>query len=241
MEYKAYSFDLDDNLLKLPTVIYLKADGGNIKEFTTHEFEKIRPDLDKLKLELTEDSFRGCRDDDQFLIDIEKATKAGSWENLVNCVVQHASIFAIITARGHSPLAIRRGLKKAIIKHITEEQLEKFSRKFSERYSLKIDGKDQEEILDDYLDLCKFYPVTNHEIKEILGSEEVSELKALAFEDFQKYIRKHVADNFGEKTVVKIGFSDDSIVHLKKMVNATLKKHGLFFYQTDDDGKMDFL
>mgnify|MGYP000557168914 CR=1 FL=1 len=41
MEYKAYSFDLDDNLLKIPTLVYLKDKDNNIKEFSTLEFEKF--------------------------------------------------------------------------------------------------------------------------------------------------------------------------------------------------------
>lgn len=235
MEYKAYSFDLDDNLLKLPTKIYLKDKSGKTKAFSTLEFERIRPNLEELNLKVTKDSFKDFFDDKKFLIDINKATKAGSFKNLEKCVTKHASIFAIITARGHAPKALKKGLKQAILKNISKTQLEKFHKTFSEKYKIK--SKTIEESLDKYLDLCKFYPTNNPEIKKKFGSTDTSELKSLAFEEFQKYIKKYVAKNFGEKTEVKIGFSDDSMSHLKKMVNNILKKHGLFFYRTGDDGK----
>ncbi|MBT6690554.1 hypothetical protein HN903_01855 [archaeon] len=241
MEYKAYSFDLDDNLLKLPTLIYLENKDKEQVKLSTLEFEKIRPNLKKLNLKITTESFKDFCEDSQFLIDINKATKAGSWGNLVNCIVHHASIFAIITARGHSPEAIKKGIKLTIEKYIPKSQLKKFSETFSMKYNLQLEDKSREEILDIYLDLCKFYPVNNKNIKEKLKAEDVGELKSLAFEDFQNYITKYVKEKFGEETKVKIGFSDDSIFHLNKMVNNILKKHGLFFYQTNDEGKNNFI
>lgn len=241
MEYKAYSFDLDDNLLKLPTLIYLEDENGEEKEFTTHEYEKMRSSLEELKLKITENSFRSFREDKQFLTDIEKSTKAGSWRNLVNCITKHASIFAIITAREHSPDTIREGLRRMIIKHISKEELDKFVTKFSEKYGIQAEGKTQEEILDIYLDLCKFYPVNNPKLREMFESTDVSELKSRAFEDFQSYIKEYVAEKFGKDTFVKIGFSDDSVLHLNRMINNILKKHGLFFYHTSDEGKSDFI
>ena len=120
MEYKAYSFDLDDNLLKLPTVVYLKNEADEVVEFSTLDFEKLRPGLKDSGFRVFADSFKAFHDDAQFLRDIEIAVKAGSWDNLVNCVVEHASVFAIITARGHSPVALRNGLKAGIIKNFSK-------------------------------------------------------------------------------------------------------------------------
>lgn len=241
MEYKAYSFDLDDNLLKLPTKTYLKNKEGKIESFTTLKFEKIRPNLEQLNLKITADSFKDFANDEQFLIDIEKSTKAGSWINLVNCIVQHASIFAIITARGHSPSALKKGMEKAIVKNLTKEQLKKFQETFNQKYKIQDTNKTPEETLKIYLDLCKFYPVTNKEIKTKFKSQDVSELKSLVFEEFRQYVYSYVEETFGKDVKIKIGFSDDSITHLKKMVNDILKKHGLFFYQTKGKSKQNFI
>ena len=237
MEYKAYSFDLDDNLLRLPTLIYLKDENGGVKEFSTSEFEKIRSNLGKLGLRISKDSFEGFRDNEQFIVDINNSVKAGSWRNLEKCIVKHASIFAIITARGHSPLTIRKGLRQAIINNISDEQLEIFVQNFLSKYNIEIDDKSVENVLDVYLDLCKFYPVSDEGIKNKFGSEDISELKFLAFEDFRGYVTKYIKEFFGEDTTVKIGFSDDSSSHLNKMVNNILAKEGLFFYRTDSEGK----
>jgi len=241
MEYKAYSFDLDDNLLKLPTEISLKQPTGKILKISTLEFEKIRSSLKKLNLEIIPKSFEDFRSDEQFLIDINKSKKAGSWKNLENCIIQHTSIFAIITARGHTPKALKEGLKLAIIKNISKSQLQKFTQKFTTKYKIKSENLTQEEILDKYLNLCKFYPLNNPETIKKFKTKDLGELKALAFEDFQNYIKKHVRENFGKKIKVKIGFSDDSIFHLKKIISSILKKHGIFFYQTSDKGKTSFI
>jgi len=239
MQYKSYAFDLDDNLLTLPTKITLKTPTSKIKKFSTLEFEKIRPNLKQKKLSITPTSFKDFHSDTQFLKDIRSSKKAGSWQNLVNCIVKHTSIFAIITARGHSPEAIREGLKLIIIRNLSKSHLEKFYKKFSELY--KIQTKSPEEALDVYLNLCKFYPVSNSVVKKSLGSTNTEELKSLAFEDFQVYVKEYVKNKLGEETKVTIGFSDDSIFHLKKLVNDSLKKHGLFFYQTTAEGENNFI
>lgn len=246
MKYKAYSFDLDDNLLTLPTKVILGTLDGGTKEFSTHEYERIKPDMKKLGYKLIDSSFEKFSADSQFLEDIIHAKKAGSWQNLVNCIAHHASIFAIITARGHSPEIIRQGLRKVILESFTEDQLEEFSKKFQTKY--KIQANSPEEALDKHLDLCKFYPLDNTKMKSLLGSkemvemkhlgpDEMAELKYLAFKDFQTYINKYVKEKFGEDTEITIGFSDDSIVNLKRMMNEILNSHGLFLYQTTENGK----
>jgi len=242
MEYKAYSFDLDDNLVSIPTVVYLKDKNENIKEFSTLEFEKIRGNMEELGLREFSDSFLNFDLDEAFFKDLEKSIIAGSWKNLVNCVTKHASVFAIITARRHDKEALRKGIKILIFKNFTKKNFEDFRNSFTEKYKNYKDVKTDEELLDLYLDLCKFYPVNNKETKKELGNDlGTSELKAVAFEDFQKYVNLYVKEKFGDKCKIKIGFSDDSILHLKSIVNSVLKKHGLFFYQTKKEGKESFI
>ncbi len=91
------------------------------------------------------------------------------------------------------------------------------------------------------MNLCNFYPVNNNSIKNKFKIQDIGELKALAFEDFQNYIKKYVKEKFEKNTKIKIGFSDDSIFHLKKIISNILKKHGIFFYQTTDKGKINFI
>ncbi len=238
MEYKAYSFDLDDNLLKIPSFVYLEDENGNEVKFSTSEFEKIRQDIDKLKLKINKNSFREFKDDKKLMEDIKKSSEAGSWRNLIKCVSKHASIFAIITARGHSPLALREALKYKILEKISEEEMNNFRKQFIEKYPDSVYDKSNEEIFEIYLDKCKFYPVTHKSILKKYKCEDVSELKAKVFDEFYKYIHKYVRKYLGKKTQIKIGFSDDSPHHLNKMINSILEKYGLFFYQTIDDKKI---
>jgi hypothetical protein len=237
MEYKAYSFDLDDNLLKLPTKVKLKNKDGKIVEFSTLEYEEIFPKMGKFGFEVTKDSFSEFYDDEKFLIDLENASLAGSFKNLETCIVKHASIFSIITARGNSPKAIKEGLKKVIVKRLNSEKLEEFKESFIKKYGENYSKNSIDEVLDFYLEMCRFYPVNNKLIKEKFNLKDISELKSRCFSEFRDYVKKHVRENFGEDFEVKVGFSDDSIVHLNKMINDILKEHGLFFFKTKDDGK----
>jgi hypothetical protein len=243
MEYKAYSFDLDDNLVKMPTKVSLKDASGEIKFFATLEFEKIRSKMEELGLKLHENSFMAFRDDEQFFRDLEFAEIAGSWENLVNCVAYHANIFSIITARGHHPQTLKAGIKKIIINNFSEEQIEKFKIKFAEKFMYDTGEMTIDEILDIYLSFCKFYPVTHSLIREEFGKDKtVGELKAATFGKFREYVYTFVKEKFGDDVEIKIGFSDDSADNLSNIVNDTLKKQGLFFYHTKENSKKtDFI
>lgn len=242
MEYKAYSFDLDDNLLKMPTSVYLLDKNNNKKTFSTLEFEKVRPNMEKLELKEFDDSYIDFEDDKKFFEDIENSKEAGSWRNFVKCLTKHGSIFAIITARGHSKKTLREGIEKIILKKFTEKNFRDFRNMFYLKIRKFEENEATEKLLSEYLDLCKFYPVNNSEIKKEFGWDlNTSELKAIAFENFQKYINKYVKEKFGDKIKIKIGFSDDSLSHLRSIVNSILKKHGLFFYQTKDTGKENFI
>ncbi len=176
----------------------------------------------------------------KFFVDISNSEKSGSWRNLEKCLTKHTSIFSIITARGHSIQTLKAGIKTAILKYISKENLKMFCSDFLEKYNVKVKDKSIGNVLDSYLELCRFYPCSNPEIREKFGCDDISELKSLAFEEFRDYITKYVKDNFGEDMGVKIGFSDDSRGHLNKMVNNILEKEGLFFYNTRDGKKWKY-
>lgn len=236
MEYKAYSFDLDDNILSLPTKVYLTNKKGKEEEFSTCDFEKNRGKLKELNLKITEKSFRNFKDDKVLLKDLKSAQKAGSWRNFKKCILKHTSLFAIITARGHSIEGLREAIEEVILKNLTNDELKEFKDKYIKKYkkekinSIKL-------ALKDYLDNCKFYPTDNIKIKEKFGIEDTSELKSLCFQEFREYIYEFVKNKFGNDVIIKIGFSDDSILHLKKITSKILEKENLFFYQTKENKK----
>lgn len=242
MEYKAYSFDLDDNLLVMPTKVILENSSGKKKEYNTKDFEEIRNKLEKMKLRVIPETFKNFADDEQFLKDIKDSKEAGSWKYLIDCIVTHASIFAIITARGHSPEVLKEGLKLRVLSVLSDKQLNQFVESFKKNFNENISNKSAEELLEIYFNHCKFYPATYPALKERYGSEKtVSEIKAIAFRDFRKYLEKYVEENFKEKVDLKIGFSDDSTAHLSSIANSVLKDYGFFFFQTKEQGVSDFI
>ena len=242
MEYKAYSFDLDDNLLILPTRVVLETRAGKKEEYNTKDFEEIRNKLEELKLKVIPETFKNFGDDEQFLKDMKASKKAGSWPYLIECIVNHASIFAIITARGHSPEILKEGLKRKLLEELTKEQLKEFVEAFKEKFKDDVTNKSAEEIFEIYLNHCRFYPTTYPPLKEKYGKDKaVSDIKAIVFREFRKYLVKHTEETFKEKVDLKIGFSDDSTAHLSSIANSVLKDYGFFFFQTKETGVSDFI
>lgn len=242
MEYHAYSFDLDDNLLVLPTKVILLDKEGNKKEFTTQRFEKIRNKLDKMDLKIFKGSFYNFENNEQFYKDLKKAKKAKSWKYLIDCIVIHASIFAIITARGQEAETIKKGLKEEVLKELTKEQLKNFMKIFQQKFKQDLSDKKPEEVLDIYFDQCKFYPCSNPSIWDKYGREKtISDLKAVTFRDFRKYLESYLKQNFDKPMVLKIGFSDDSTAHLSSIANSVLKDYGFFFFHTKKSGVSEFI
>lgn len=241
MEYKAYAFDLDDNLLKMPSLIYLEDENGKEKIFDTLEFEKIRPKLKEMNLQIKKDSYREFKGRKIILKQIDSAKPAGSWRNLIKCISKHASLFAIITTRGHPPRILKKAIKSKILKEFSKRDLEKFKKKYCKRYNLDPKNKSIKRLLSCYLNKCRFYPINNEKIKRKFKVTDLSELKVESFEHFRRYLKRHVKSAFGQNTKIKIGFSDDSLNHLNKMMEKLEKEEGLYLYQTTNNQKKRFM
>jgi hypothetical protein len=122
-----YFFDIDDNLLILPTVLYLwNAETGKEQEISSAQYAAVQPDLGRPGLwhawAARAQTFRDFRDtpgtatqDQPFLRDLRRALdgpgpwQGPSWPLLVHCADSQRSI-ALVTARGHAPATIRAGL-----------------------------------------------------------------------------------------------------------------------------------
>jgi len=166
-----YSLDWDDNIMKMPTKIYLIDDDGNQVGMDTHEFAKYRS---KVGVEsfyyknhkivgfapncLSEFKEEGSL---QFLIDIETAQLVNSgWEKL-RYSINNGIIFAIITARGHSPNTLKKAVSKLIEMErggISKQELLISLRKF--RNLKKLNQMNNAELIRDYLNRCFFVPVS---------------------------------------------------------------------------------
>jgi hypothetical protein len=252
---KYYAFDWDDNLMYMPTKIYLKDEDGNSVGMSTEDFAEYRSEVGKEPFEyeghaivgFDDDAFRDFKvtGDKKFLVDAMKAPTGPAWDDFVEAV-NNGSIFAIVTARGHTPSVLKNGVYNLIKKNkhgLNEKELVKNLRKYR-------DISDEEDMTDDelvrtYLEMCKWHPVTFGE-----GSAaNPEELKVSAMKQFMEYVR-NLSQRLQEKAYMKnkisnyftpfIGFSDDDLKNVE-----TMKKHfddesGLDIYHTGGGKKTKF-
>ena len=252
---KYYAFDWDDNLMYMPTKIYLKDEDGNSVGMSTEDFAEYRSEVGKEPFEyeghtivgFDDDAFRDFKvtGDKKFLVDAMKAPTGPAWDDFVEAV-NNGSIFAIVTARGHTPSVLKNGVYNLIKKNkhgLNEKELVKNLRKYR-------DISDEEDMTDDelvrtYLEMCKWHPVTFGE-----GSAaNPEELKVTAMKQFMEYVR-NLSQKLQEKAYMKnkisnyftpfIGFSDDDLKNVE-----TMKKHfddesGLDIYHTGGGKKTKF-
>lgn len=252
---KYYAFDWDDNLMFMPTKIYLKDEDGNSVGMSTEDFAEYRTEVGKEPFEyeghtivgFDDDAFKDFKvtGDKKFLIDAMTAPTGPAWDDFVEAV-NNGSIFAIITARGHTPSVLKNAVYNLIIKNkhgLDKDELVKNLRKYR-------DISDEEDMSDDelirtYLEMCKYHPVSFGE-----GSAaNPEELKVSAMRQFMEYV-KNLSQRLQEKAYMKnkisnyftpyVGFSDDDLKNVQ-----TMKKHfddesGLDIYHTGGGKKTKF-
>ena len=237
---KYYAFDWDDNLLFMPTSIILLSDKDDEVPMSTEDFAEHRQQIGKEPfnykgtaiVDFAPNPFRNFRSegDKRFVLDSLLAQPGPSWNDFVECI-NGGSIFAIITARGHNP----KTLREAVYNLIMSNHLGINSKTLSgnlKRYrnlgdDVNIEGKTNKTLtkkeLNEYLNLCRFEPVT-------FGDGDASnpeEGKIKAMRNFIGYC-KEMAQEIGEKAFFKndivnneiepiIGFSDDDERNIEKM------------------------
>ena len=232
---KYYAFDWDDNLMFMPTKIYLKDDEGNSVGMSTEDFAEYRTDVGKEPFEyeghtivsFDKEPFRdfGVLGDKQFLKDAMSSPTGPAWNDFVEAI-NNGSIFAIVTARGHTPSMLKEAVYRLIKqnKHgLDSNQLAKNLLKYRDLADEEKLSKDQ--LIRSYLDMCRFHPVsfgegsaTNPEQGKINAMEEfVSYVRNLSHSLQQKAFMKNKISNYFTPF---IGFSDDDVRNVESM-----KKH----------------
>lgn len=252
---KYYAFDWDDNLMYMPTEIYLKDDKGKSVGMSTEDFAEYRTEIGVDDFEykghtivgFDDDAFRDFRvtGDKKFLIDSMKAPIGPAWDDFVEAV-NNGSIFSIITARGHTPSVLKRAVYNLINsnKHgLNKKEIVKNLKKYR-------DLADEDELSDDelirvYLDMCRFHPVSFGE-----GSAaNPEELKVLAMKEFMMYVQ-NLSRQLQEKAFMKnkisnyfipyVGFSDDDLRNVQTMRKHFTNKDDLKIYHTSKEGKTSY-
>ena len=231
-DLKYYAFDWDDNIVTMPTQIILLSEDDEEVGMSTEDFAEYRGLIGKEPFEYknmmivgyADDPYRnfGVKGDKAFIIDSMMATTGPSWDDFVECI-NGGSIFAIITARGHTPSVLREAIYNYIVtdhnginKEVLIENLKKY------RDMTGDESRDSQSMINEYLDLCKYYPVTYGEGSA--SNPEEGKIKALR--EFIAYV-KEMSNRLGKEAFFKndvknnfipmIGFSDDDPGNVEKI------------------------
>ena len=232
---KYYAFDWDDNIVSMPTKIILKDEDGDEVGMSTEDFATYREEIGKEPFDFDghtivgfgEEPFRyfGVKGDRQFIIDSMLAKPGPAWPDFIEAI-NNGSIFSIVTARGHTPSVLKEACYNYIVSNtngIDSDELVKNLEKY--RDLADEENVSKREMIREYLDLCRFYPVTygegsatNPEEGKIKSLDEFSEyvLKMSQYIQKQAFLKKKINNYF----VPKIGFSDDDLKNVD-----VVKKH----------------
>lgn len=235
ISFQYYMFDWDDNILHMPTKIYLEKrmdTGWERHPVSTNQFALIRQDTENYRPINGDwdDAFEefydvGQRGERAFLEDTIEAldpivrgdTQGGPSFRRFRKALVEGRLFAIITARAHSSDNIRAAVQYFIDQVLTPDErgemianLRRFNRYFGEdEVSLS-----DEEILDKYLQLNKYRGVTSPEFQEAVGADVESgaqspaRAKQLAIREFVNHVLTLVGDHRSTRPI-SVGFSDD--------------------------------
>ena len=283
-DFKYYIFDWDDNILHMPTKIKLEhlEENGEWRpvEVSTSPFALVRADTEHYRPPSVggwsaafvnfEDPKNQTEVDDKnncFILDtldalekVEHGEKPGPSYNALKKTLREGRLFAIVTARGHSPQTIERAVRVFIKYALTETEREEMMSNIR-GYRQWIDGVGDDEFgsdaeeLDYYLGMCRYSAVTYEGFKARMAQDPIyreklatastaarPELaKEFAIRDFVEHVF-HMLRRAGQlNRFVSIGFSDDDIGNVKTVssfIQAELSKRfdGIKFvvYDTSD-------
>jgi hypothetical protein len=226
---KIYVFDIDGNLLSIPTVFYMEdIKTGRILEFQSKDTYEVLKNMENLGLRFhisqnnSMRNFIGKHGDKALLNDIKRVEYGKSWPDFVRCV-NEGSIFSIITARGNSLKCLRLIFSNFIKNNVNGISFELFLQNIKnnkifnrllEKYYYKITNNNK--ILDLYINnCCSFYgwnsKETRHTLQGLNKDMTIQDFKLLALKDFENKIRDIIKecniDNVNE--FIELGFSDD--------------------------------
>jgi hypothetical protein len=255
-DLKYYAFDWDDNIVHMPTKILVKDEEGNEVGMSTDDFAEFRHLIGKEPFTYkgnkivgySDSPFRNFRTDGDkdFLVDSLRARKGPALDDFREAI-NNGSIFAIITARGHNPNTIKEAIYNYIIEGfngIDKDELIKNLKKY--RDIVGLEDKSDLELIREYLDLNKYYPVT---FNDSSGTANPEKLKVDAMREFISYVKSQ-ANILGKKLFVKngitnkfipsIGFSDDDIKNVETMKSSLEDEPALKTHYTGQGTKTRF-
>lgn len=245
--------DWDDNILKMPTKINMeKRDGDDWSpiSISTEHFAEVRSDKENWRLgknPFIEFSDDGPRGDSAFIQDMISAIGgskypdppvkiAPSWFQFIETIIS-GELFSIITARGHGPETIRKGVEWIIENYLgIEEKRKMYNNCLTFYYVFKRPGKFEPSfdkitnhpLIKEWLDHCGFYGVSNPEFikkNSSNGADSPEKGKEIALKEFVSK-GAQFANEIGAK--FKAGMSDDdmkNVLHMKTVLSELKKMY----------------
>ncbi len=257
-DFKYYIFDWDDNILHMPTKIrmeHLDEDGvWRPVEVSTSTFALVRADEAHYRppseggwaaafanFEDPKTESEAADENNCFILDtldalekVEHGEKPGPSYNALKKTLKEGRLFAIVTARGHSPKTIERAVRLFIKYALTEDERAEMMSNLR-GYRQWIDGvgdgefgTDAEE-LDYYLSMCRYSAVTYQGFKERMAADPIYQeklaaastaakpelAKEFAIRDFVEHVFHMIRRSGTSPRAVSIGFSDDDKGNVK--------------------------
>ncbi len=222
-DFKYYIFDWDDNILHMPTKIYLEKldSNGTWKPVAvpTSTFALVRSRFDHYRFPSdggVKSAFRDFQDvpdeaaKSAFIRDtatalerVKQGEKPGPSFETLRKTLREGRIFAIVTARGHASKTICEAVKLFIDTVLTDEERHEMMCNLR-GYRMWLDKKEtfgtDEEELDYYLSMCRYHAVTNPDFREMI--EEDDDFSSRFAEASQKR-KPEVAKEFAIKDFVQ--------------------------------------
>ena len=223
---RAYSFDWDDNILKMPTTIkMLKKTDGDWKPVNvgTEDFAFFR---NNTMYKLDDGAFDNFINDEAFIKDLEKALSTKSYAPSFNKFKEaliYANPISIITARGHKPETLRKGMDLVVSYTFSENELNDMIDNIQQEIP-ELDGVDAETVLKTYLDSHEYHPVTSESFMGQFGLDGGSaispeENKKIALRDYvTKIVSKTKEMVNTDYNKLSVGFSDDDLGNINAIV-----------------------
>jgi hypothetical protein len=256
-DLKYYAFDWDDNIVTMPTQIMLQSEQGGEVGMSTEDFAEYRQRIGGEPFEYkgemivgySENPYRnfGVEGDKRFIVDSLLAEPGPSWNDFVECI-NGGSIFAIITARGHTPSVLKDAIYNMIVTNHNGINLQTLVNNLKKYRDLSGEVlKDDQLLIKEYLDMCKYHPVTYG--KGSASNPEEGKIEALR--EFISYV-KYQSQKLGQKVsftndvknnfVPQIGFSDDdpgNIESIKKFLDKEYEESPVKTYLTKGGDKLE--
>lgn len=223
---RAYSFDWDDNIVNMPTQIRMvKYENGKWAptQVSTEEFSKVRNDKN---YKLDDDAFYNFREEKEFIKDLKKALEnqsfAPSFDKFKEALI-YANPISIITARGHQPITLRKGMDLVISRTFNENELSTMLSNIQENFP-ETEYMTPDKTLEVYLDSIDYHPVSSEHFSNKFGTDFSSainpeENKKIAFRDYVGKVingaKQMVGSNYNK---LSIGFSDDDLGNINAMI-----------------------